>query len=47
MRREQLVKAKDFKIPFYQKLPKDSQFYLHYMNSMWMKKVLEAGTETA
>lgn len=47
MRREQLAKAKDFKIPFYQKLPKDSQFYLHYMNAMWMKRVLEAGSESA
>lgn len=39
LRQERVEKAKDRKIPFYEKLPKHSQFYLHYMTSMYVKKL--------
>lgn len=29
-----LLQIKDAKIPFYEKLPKDNQFYRHYMNGL-------------
>ena len=29
-----LLRIKDAKIPFYEKLPKDNQFYRHYMNGL-------------
>jgi hypothetical protein len=30
-----LTNLKEFKIPFYEKLPKQSQFYLHYMQVLF------------
>ena len=43
LRQERLEKAKDDKIPFYEKLPKDNLFYIHYMNSVFTKKLDTAG----
>ena len=35
----------DNKTPFYEKLPKDSQFYQHFMAAMFMKKISAAGSD--
>lgn len=40
-----LEQIKDSKIPFYEKLPKDSQFYRHYMNCMQTTKLGEAAND--
>ena len=37
-----LVRIKDFKIPFYEKLPKDNQFYKHFMQNLNFKKMKDA-----
>ena len=36
------VTLKDSKIPFYEKLPKQNEFYKHYMEQMRHKRVIEA-----
>lgn len=33
---------KDAKIPFYEKLPKDSPFYKHYMSVLYAARIQEA-----
>ena len=40
-----LEAIKDSKIPFYEKLPKDSQFYLHYMKLLQSQKIGEASKD--
>ena len=43
--REQIVKLqaiKDSKIPFYEKLPKDSTFYKHYMSVLYQTRLHDA-----
>jgi hypothetical protein len=34
---------RDAKIPFYEKLPKDSPFYKHYMSVMYAARIEETG----
>jgi len=34
--------VKDAKIPFYEKLPKDSPFYQHYMSVLFAARMQEA-----
>ena len=36
---EMLLKIKDVKIPFYDKLPKDNQFYKFYMQNLRLAKM--------
>lgn len=38
----QLEVIKDGKIPFYEKLPKDSAFYKHYMSVLYQSRLKEA-----
>ena len=38
---------KDSKIPFWEKLPKDSQFYKHYMNLKFARDINEAAAAQA
>ena len=38
---QKLEIIKDGKIPFYEKLPKDSSFYKHYMNLLSNKRITE------
>ena len=43
--RERIAKLeiiKDAKIPFYEKLPKDSPFYKHYMSVLYAARMQEA-----
>jgi hypothetical protein len=40
-----MLYVKDQKIPFYEKLPKGSQFYTHYMNMMYVDKINGASSE--
>jgi hypothetical protein len=40
MKCEKLALVKDSKIPFYEKLPKESQFYKHYMNLLFTNKLV-------
>ena len=37
-----LLYIKDAKIPFYDKLPKDNQFYKHFMQSMSFNRMRDA-----
>jgi len=37
-----LEKIKDAKIPFYEKLPKDSAFYKHYMSVLQQTRLKDA-----
>jgi hypothetical protein len=37
-----LEAIKDSKIPFYEKLPKDSAFYKHYMSVLYQARIQEA-----
>ena len=39
---ELLDYIKDSKIPFYEKLPKDSPFYKHYLSVMYASRLQEA-----
>jgi hypothetical protein len=39
---ELLEEIKDAKIPFYEKLPKDSPFYKHYMSVLFASRMQEA-----
>ncbi len=39
---QQLDVIKDGKIPFYEKLPKDSAFYKHYMSVLYQARLQEA-----
>lgn len=36
---------KDAKIPFYEKLPKDSPFYKHYMSVLFAQRMQEAAAK--
>ena len=45
MRQERILRCIDSKTPFYEKLPKDSQFYQHFMAAMYMKKISDAGSD--
>ena len=40
-----LLQIKEAKIPFYDKLPKDHQFYKHFMASINTKKMTRAAQE--
>ena len=42
---DEMLYVKDQKIPFYEKLPKGSQFYSHYMNMMYVDKIHGASTD--
>ena len=42
-----LYEVKDYKIPFYEKLPKDHMFYKHLMTNMSFKRMKNAATEKA
>ena len=42
-----LVQIKDAKIPFYDKLPKDHQFYKHYMQGLSHNRMSEAAKQKA
>lgn len=44
MRKERIQRCIDNKTPFYEKLPKDSQFYQHYMAAMYNKRISDAGS---
>ena len=37
-----LLRLKFYKIPFHEKLPKDSQFYRHYVNNLNVRKLKES-----
>ena len=37
-----LYRIKDFKIPFYEKLPKDNQFYKHLMQNLNFNRMKDA-----
>jgi hypothetical protein len=39
---QKLEIIKDGKIPFYEKLPKDSAFYKHYMSVLYQARLQEA-----
>lgn len=39
---QKLEVIKDAKIPFYEKLPKDSPFYKHYMSVLYAARMQEA-----
>lgn len=39
---QKLEIIKDGKIPFYEKLPKDSAFYKHYMSILYQSRLQEA-----
>ncbi len=41
-----LEEVKEKKIPFYDKLPKSSKFYTHYMNKMFTTLIQTAGRKT-
>ena len=46
--RERVAKLeviKDAKIPFYEKLPKDSPFYKHYMSVLYAARIQEAAAK--
>jgi hypothetical protein len=42
-----LDKIRDSKIPFYEKLPKDSSFYKHYMHLLYTRKIDQVADTTA
>ena len=42
---QKLEIIKDAKIPFYEKLPKDSPFYKHYMSVLYAARMQEATTK--
>lgn len=42
---EKLEVIKDAKIPFYEKLPKDSPFYKHYMSVLYAARMQETTTK--
>ena len=42
-----LLQIKDAKIPFYEKLPRDNQFYKHYMQNLNFNRMNEAAKEKA
>ena len=42
-----LLQIKDAKIPFYEKLPKDNQFYKHYVQNIKFARMKEAATQKA
>lgn len=42
---QKLEIIKDGKIPFYEKLPKDSAFYKHYMSVLYQARLQEATTK--
>lgn len=44
---EKWAMIKDSKIPFWEKLPKDSQFYKHYMNLKFARDINEAAAAQA
>jgi hypothetical protein len=39
-----LLQIKDAKIPFYEKLPKDNQFYKHYMQNIRFTRMKDVAT---
>mmetsp|Transcript_42744 Transcript_42744/g.65681 ORF Transcript_42744/g.65681 Transcript_42744/m.65681 type:complete len:190 (+) Transcript_42744:1763-2332(+) len=40
-----LYQIKDLKIPFYEKLPKDHQFYIHFMQNLEYQRIREAARQ--
>lgn len=42
-----LLKVRDDKIPFHKKLPKESCFYSHYMQTQFSTRLLTAGSDLA
>ena len=42
---QKLEIIRDGKIPFYEKLPKDSAFYKHYMSVLYQTRIQEATTK--
>ena len=42
-----LLQIKDAKIPFFEKLPKDNQFYKHYIQSLNFNRMKEAAKDKA
>lgn len=43
--KQHMAYVKDSKIPFYEKLPKESEYYKHYMQSMYMRSISEVALE--
>ena len=41
-----LLEIIDFKTPFYEKMPKDNQFYKHYMNTLQLVNMSNMLAET-
>jgi hypothetical protein len=44
---ERLAVLREEKIPFYEKLPKDSVFYKHYISNLFTGKIYQTTVETA
>jgi len=42
-----LLQIKDAKIPFYEKLPKDNQFYKHYMQNLKFQRMKDVAANKA
>jgi len=42
-----LEEVKDKKIPFYEKLPKDSPFYKHYVSILYAKRMNDVACQQA